>query len=121
MTSKMVFMGDFDPTYNYSIGDVVVDKDAINIYTDSGWKEMGNLNDEPGYEAVIEEDITCKRCGNSLFLNGWCAYCGANKDGFVAVIDDFIMSPSYEEWENNYLTSEEISAIMNIESEGENV
>lgn len=36
------------------------------------------------------------------------------------MLDDFIMNPSYEELEDNYLTPEEIYAIINTESEEEN-
>lgn len=35
------------------------------------------------------------------------------------MLDDFIMNFSYDEWADNYLTLEEISAIINTEREEE--
>ena len=64
-------------------------------------------------------DYSCRNHGS-------CPYCERNrKHKFLdlkgeQMLDDFIMNPSYEELEDNYLTPEEIYAIINTESEEEN-
>lgn len=77
-TPSCTFMGNFDETKDYRIGDIVFRDDSYYVFDGDKFQEVGNILDEPLYEKEITPD-KCKSCGAPLIRYKSqirCEYCG---------------------------------------------
>ncbi len=75
MKSHIAFVGEFDSTKHYQIGDIVIDGGVTKVYTGTSWESLDKDTNEEPPKTIVSK--TCSQCGAPIkTYRTTCEYCG---------------------------------------------